>query len=200
MQLPRTTRLIRYEASGQGNSLLQFSYQYYITENQMNSDINKRSTENITAQPRSMALKFIPKKINSLITLDPAFNITPIAKTISEREMLLEVCFKYQPSKDILIQKTNMIILNICLPSGYISNYDYTQELLEEEIVTKVELQNSDTTIIVYFDQLRAKEEHCLHIRGQKAFDVNYLRPTNIEMYDYYNENLRTTVFYEIKI
>ncbi|KAM7354726.1 thioester-containing protein 1 allele R1-like [Cochliomyia hominivorax] len=207
-ELPRTTRSIQYEASGQGNSLLQFSYQYYVKENLHNSytpatnvtlptPLQTLSNTNHSDIPQ---VRRISKRLRSIMAPQKQFVITPLAKMNSEYEMLMEICFKYEPSKDLQLPKTNMIILDICLPSGFVSNQRILDEVLEEEIVTKVELQNSNSKIIIYFDQLQANDEHCLQVRAEKVHDIEMLKPSTIEMYDYYNENLRTTVFYDIKI
>ncbi|XP_065356110.1 thioester-containing protein 1 allele R1-like [Calliphora vicina] len=208
LELPHTTRSIQYVAQGQGNSLLQFSYHYYVTEDKPLTD-NSTNEDNVP-QPNTLETLNISPRLGKSFDFkksqkqprfafkEQSFVIKPLAKMSSAREMLLEVCFKYQPSDNLQIQKTNMIILEIYLPSGFVSNPNNIQELLEEELITKVELKDSDTRIIMYFDQLQAKDELCLNVQADKVFDVQLLKPSTIEMYDFYNTNLQNSVCYEI--
>lgn len=209
MQLPHTTRSIQYEATGQGNSLLQFFYHYYVAENNdtsiTNDDIDMTQCSsleifNVSRQGKSSDLKRIRKLYRSLIKDEESFVIKPTAKMSSNSELIMEIYFKYSPSGELTHQKTNMVILEIHLPSGFVANSRTTEELLEEELVTKVELQNSDTKIIIYFDQLKANDEHRLQVHADKVHDVRMLMPSTMEMYDFYNIDLRSVVFYEIKM
>lgn len=93
-----------------------------------------------------------------------------------------------------------MVILQIHLPSGYIANNDRTMKLKDSiEIISKIDIQQSGTLLEIYFEKLEADEEQCLVLNADKSQDVGELKPSLIEIYDYYNDRRRTRIFYELK-
>uniref|UniRef100_A0A1I8P930 TEP1-F n=1 Tax=Stomoxys calcitrans TaxID=35570 RepID=A0A1I8P930_STOCA len=127
------------------------------------------------------------------------FHIQPKPKMLNDNEMLLEVCVKYLQN-DTMPQSsaTNMVIMEINLPSGYTSSDEYGQELLANEIIQKIETKNSDTTTVIYFEKLISNVNNCLQLLADKINDIINSKPAAIAVYDYYDISRHDTAFYSI--
>lgn len=184
LQLPKTTRQLTIELKGFGHILVQLYYQY----NTLN-DIQQ--SENIILQPRSMnALELAPKLHN--------FLIKPQVHILSSYLMNLEVCFTYQ-SPGHQHMNTNMVILEVNLPSGFRSNAENSEALIENDLIERIESKNDDTLFVLYIGGLSVNGSHCVDIECQKLNDVINLQPVAITMYDYYNTSRSDTIFYNIE-
>ncbi|XP_073826198.1 thioester-containing protein 1 allele S1-like [Musca autumnalis] len=126
------------------------------------------------------------------------FQIEPKTKFLNPAEILLEICFTYKPQQQSS-DATNMIIMEVNLPSGYTSNDEDSNDLLENEIIQRIEAKNDQTTIIIYFEKLTANVRNCLNILAVKIHDVIQPKPASISIYDYYNISRHDTVFYSIQ-
>ncbi|XP_005182170.2 thioester-containing protein 1 allele R1 [Musca domestica] len=174
-KLPRSTRSINFKATGNGQSMLQLSSLYYITE--------------------ETGLKH--------------FDIKPKAHRVNVLELNVEICFTYlTPSSKMATKKndddngphfSNMVIMKLNLPSGYRTGAELSTSLLENELIQRTEPKNSQTTLIIYFDNLQAGDENCITVPADKTHDVIDRKPAAIEMYDYYNASRSNTVFYTIE-
>ncbi|XP_061386556.1 thioester-containing protein 1 allele R1-like [Musca vetustissima] len=123
------------------------------------------------------------------------FQIEPKVEVLNPGEISLEICFSYiEPNSEA----TNMIVMEINLPSGYSVNEEDSDYLMDNEIVQRVETKNSATTIIVYSEKLKANVKNCLNILAYKMHDVVHRKATSIIVYDYYDVNRHDTVFYNI--
>lgn len=118
---------------------------------------------------------------------------------LNNNEMLLETCFTYQKSdgqsNDVT---TNMIIMEANLPSGFTTSDEFSSDLLENEIVQRIESKNDETTLVIYFEKLSPNGKHCLNILASKLHDVIMRKPAAVVVYDYYNISRHDTVFYSI--
>lgn len=123
------------------------------------------------------------------------FLINPKPKVVNPDEMHLDICFEYQQTDGSI---TNMLIMEANLPSGFMSSNDYRTELLDNEIINRIESKNSETTIIIYFQKIPADTENCVYILADKIIDVTNRKPASIVVYDYYNISRYDTVFYRI--
>uniref|UniRef100_A0A1I8MSQ9 TEP1-F n=1 Tax=Musca domestica TaxID=7370 RepID=A0A1I8MSQ9_MUSDO len=164
-ELPRNTRAVEIEASGQGNSLLQLSYHYYV--------VNDENYQH--------------------------FRIEPKTKMLNPEEMFLEICFSYKGEKSAVAGATNMIIMEVNLPSGFTTNDEDSSDLLENEIIQRLESKNDETTLVIYFEKLTANVRNCLNILANKVHDVILHKPASITIYDYYNISRHDTAFYGLE-
>ncbi|XP_058975889.1 ovostatin [Musca domestica] len=196
--LPKATRLLELKIEGKGNALLQLAYHYYIPletelKNIESYDIKENNTP--PDRPLSIANRIaLPQQLKS-------FSISPLAKMSSVTAMELEVCFQFNPSDKLKYRQSNMVIMEINMPSGFIASPESVEDLLSLEVVARVELENSNTKCLVYFKHLLAddNEEKCLTIRSVKTHEVLLLQPASITMYDYYIPEYRDTVAYQIQ-
>ncbi|XP_073826202.1 thioester-containing protein 1 allele S1-like [Musca autumnalis] len=228
-ELPRSTRSVDIEVMGSGRVYVQFSYQYYTSEAMTGSpslgvketsNNNRKSGDILTfptrmgdatiplPSPSSSSVPALPSLLGQSSTALQAprastivweyFHITPTAKITSSNDMSLEVCYTYQPFTEEE-KLTNMVILEIKFPSGYMANNDNLVSLRDEEHISRIDSQNSETLIAIYFEKLKANDEQCVTAVADKIHDVTSLKASTIDMYDYYNDKRRTTVLYELK-
>ncbi|XP_073829316.1 thioester-containing protein 1 allele S1-like [Musca autumnalis] len=123
------------------------------------------------------------------------FLIEPNPELPNPEELSLEVCFTYIEQESA---STNMVIMEANLPSGYSANEEDSTDLLDNEIVQRIETKNSATTIIVYSEKLTANVKNCLTIFAYKMHDVVNRKPASVVVYDYYDLSRHDTAFYSI--
>ncbi|XP_061402516.1 thioester-containing protein 1 allele S3-like [Musca vetustissima] len=124
------------------------------------------------------------------------FRINPKAKLVNPELLRLEICFSYR--EDDNSTATQLILMEVNLPSGFATNEDYANELLKKELVNRFELKNSDTTLIVYSEKLSANIDNCFTVMADKLDDVVKRKPASVEVYDYYNISRHDTAYYNI--
>ncbi|KAI1230189.1 hypothetical protein IHE44_0010152 [Lamprotornis superbus] len=88
---------------------------------------------------------------------------------------------------------TNMVVIEVKLPSGYSPDKKSVVELKRQNLVKKVEVQPDQVTI--YLEQL-SKEEETFSFRAQQDFLVSNLQPATVSLYDYYETGDRVDVAY----
>lgn len=172
------------QIEGSGNIFLQFSYQYHVgpvEEIQWDPLISNSRIANTSQQPKK------------------SFRITTKADTQSDSLIMeLEVCIVYQPRDNKLDTITNMIIAEIDLPSGYISNVMNIAELSMQDFIERVDTDKPNK-IILYFGYLQPKDEKCIDIQADKKDHIQNIQPSKIIVYDYYNSNRSEIVTYQLK-
>uniref|UniRef100_T1PK35 TEP1-F n=1 Tax=Musca domestica TaxID=7370 RepID=T1PK35_MUSDO len=123
------------------------------------------------------------------------FRIEPKVELPNPGEMSLDVCFSYiEPNATA----TNMVVMEINLPSGFSVNEEDSDFLLDNEIVQRIEMKNSATNIVVYSEKLQPNVRNCLNIMAYKMYDVVHRKPASIIIYDYYDFYRYDTAFYDI--
>ncbi|XP_073826161.1 CD109 antigen-like [Musca autumnalis] len=113
-------------------------------------------------------------------------------------QLALNVSAEYKPQPSVGRDETNMAVVEISLPSGYITHMDNLKALQSAPRVQRVETKNDDTIVVVYFERLVAGELSSFDIFANKSHAVDNLKPTPITIYDYYNTKQRATVLYQI--
>uniref|UniRef100_A0A1A9W1S9 TEP1-F n=1 Tax=Glossina brevipalpis TaxID=37001 RepID=A0A1A9W1S9_9MUSC len=124
-------------------------------------------------------------------------NINP--QILPSQQLQLSVCANYQPAADDVVEESNMAVLEASLPSGYIADREKFNDIHAVERVQRVDTENSDTKVVVYFDGLVKGEQVCVSIMADKAFAVAERKPVPIILYDYYNTEYRRTEYYQIE-
>lgn len=127
------------------------------------------------------------------------FNIHPKVTINNPIEINLNICFTYQTESDISNELSNMIIMEINLPSGYKSEAENDFNLKQNVLVKKIESKNEEkSTIILYLDKLEVNSSNCLEIAADKVNEILMPKPAAIVMYDYYNLTRSNTEFYNL--
>ncbi|XP_037957339.1 pregnancy zone protein [Teleopsis dalmanni] len=107
----------------------------------------------------------------------------------------MQVCVEYTGEGDA----SNMAILEVELPSGYIAEKETFEEINKVKRVRQIETKKDDTVIVVYFESLHKSEEQCVPVEAVKAFPVALQKPATIVLYDYYDTSKKATDYYESK-
>jgi len=109
----------------------------------------------------------------------------------------LDVCTTYKP-KEATEKQSNMVVLEVSLPSGFAVESDQLYQLTRNENVKKVETKNGDTVFVVYFDSLKVDKEECLSFNGYQLYKVAEQKPVPIRVYDYYDSYRVARTFYSV--
>lgn len=126
----------------------------------------------------------------------PQFTVKPEVKDSSNAEQIqLSVCTSFIPQGDETT--SNMAVMEVSLPSGYVADQDNLNEIGTVEKVKKVETKNGESVVVIYFDDLD-KTEVCPHIKGFRAHRVADQKPSAVIVYDYYDNSRQARAFYEI--
>lgn len=126
------------------------------------------------------------------------FKMKPMAKMTTPNQMTLEICFRYQPEADEGFE-TNMVILKIQFPSGFVFHTKDRDSLEQNDIISRIEPHEPAAEIFVYFEKLKDTWEECISVVVTKIQEVSSLKPSLIEMYDYYEKKRRSSVTYELQ-
>lgn len=109
----------------------------------------------------------------------------------------MNIIAEYKSQSDD-VKSSNMVVMEIALPSGYTTHNDSLEPIRKVSRVQRVETKNDDTVIVVYFEQLCTGEPVSLDILADKSHAVDKLKPAPITIYDYYNAHEQTVVYYEV--
>lgn len=93
--------------------------------------------------------------------------------------------FSYAPfqSKE---NRTNMVVLEVSLPSGYVAESDALLNVSNAQNVKKVETKNANTVFVVYFDNFVVNRTVCPVFEAYRMHAVDEHMPISITVYDYY--------------
>lgn len=112
--------------------------------------------------------------------------------------MILELNIRYTPLKDVQNLKTNMIIADIELPTGFIINNENIEELRENEDIERLD-NDKPNKIILYFSHMKANEEKLINLLVDKKDEIRNYQPSMILVYDYYHSERQEMITYEIE-
>ncbi|TMW41148.1 hypothetical protein DOY81_013772 [Sarcophaga bullata] len=185
LELPRTTRSLDLQITGTGNIFIQFSYQYHVDPEILETPMLKSMHPNVF-NARSLQ---IPKKSFAITT--------KVESELDDLTMEVEVCVVYQPEDDVKNLNTNMIIVDIDLPSGYIPNVENIAYLHTYEFIDRVN-DHTPNKIILYFAYMQPNEQKCFTIKADRKDHVQNLQPSKITVYDYYHDKRREIVTYKL--
>lgn len=93
---------------------------------------------------------------------------------------------------------SNMAVMEVSLPSGFVADLDTIPSLEATESVKKVETQNGDTVMVIYFDRLGTKEL-CPTVDAFRTHKVAMQKPAAVTVYDYYDTTRRARMFYRVQ-
>jgi len=108
----------------------------------------------------------------------PVFNVTYSFSLSTAQRMTMTVCARYIPTGT-----SNMAIMIVRMPSGYIFNECYCRKNPE---VSKTEVTNQGSKVTYYFNTI-PNVNSCVYINAYRAKFVAELKPASIEVYDYYD-------------
>lgn len=83
--------------------------------------------------------------------------------------------------------QSNMVILEINFPSGFVVDKDSLKKLSSSvDVIKRVETKNSDTLAVIYFDNL-TKNSITLKLDAFQTHEVKEHKPASVTIYDYYD-------------
>uniref|UniRef100_A0A182PLQ3 CD109 antigen n=1 Tax=Anopheles epiroticus TaxID=199890 RepID=A0A182PLQ3_9DIPT len=128
-----------------------------------------------------LSYKYNIKDVDS----SPRFTLKPEAKQGKIKSCIeLSVSTSFIPKEDQSV--SNMAVMEVDMPSGYVVESDTLKHLKQHELVKKVETKRSDTTVVLYFDNIGA-EVVSLQMSAFQKHQVENAKPANVIIYDYYD-------------
>ncbi|XP_017096897.2 CD109 antigen [Drosophila bipectinata] len=127
-----------------------------------------------------------------------SLKITPTVESQSNHQMVLRVCGEYTPL-DQAKQHTNMVLMEIQLPSGYEIDDNELTKIKSSDGVRLAETKNEDTQVIVYFDSLYSHQPICVIVTAARLHAVADQKSSYVKLYDYYIPSLSTVEKYDVK-
>ncbi|KAG0723946.1 CD109 antigen [Chionoecetes opilio] len=90
---------------------------------------------------------------------------------------------------------SNMAVMDVSLPSGYIVDNDLIPGLYDYEGVKLVEMKPDSSGVLVYFDNLKPVEV-CPTVAAYRVNKVAFQKPSAVRVYDYYDTSRQARQFY----
>jgi CD109 antigen len=110
-----------------------------------------------------------------------AFNLQADVSKLEGTKLIVKVIVSFDSEK-----KSNMAVVEIELPSGFVYDKDFESKLQENQLVKRVETKEGDTSVAVYFDEM-GNSQNVLEFHAIKSHDVSNLKPADVKVYDYYD-------------
>lgn len=118
---------------------------------------------------------------------ESVFALKPrLTKESNPAKLALEVCLSYNPT-DIAETESNMVVLEVSMPSGFVLDKESTYALAKMDYVKRVETKNEDTVFVLYFDNLKANEPICPVFEAYRRHKIAKQKPVPVLVYDYYD-------------
>ena len=103
---------------------------------------------------------------------------------VIKNEDEIKVCASYTGSKD----KTNMVVIEIEMLSGYEPTKDSIKSLKNEKAIKKVEYDGKETVLSLYFNQME-NQQLCQTVKVKEVAKIGERKPALVKIYDYYDQN-----------
>uniref|UniRef100_A0A6A7FQK0 TEP isoform 2 n=1 Tax=Hirondellea gigas TaxID=1518452 RepID=A0A6A7FQK0_9CRUS len=136
----------------------------------------------------------------------PAFSLDPqLDRTTDTNKLRLTACtaLRVRGNASEAEQSSNMAVMEVALPSGYLVDSDAIYGLYDYPGVKRVEWLRGeegdgdmDTGLAIYFNGLTSREV-CPTITASRVNRVAFQKPTVIKVYDYYDLTRQSRQFYD---
>lgn len=115
-----------------------------------------------------------------------AFTLKPKVK-LNDDHLNLVIATSYRPPGGKGVKRSNMVVMEVALPSGYALHTELLNGLKKVIPTIKlIETKNDDTVAVIYFDYLTSNSV-TLDIDGFREYIVEEQKPAPIIIYDYYD-------------
>ncbi|XP_061388607.1 thioester-containing protein 1 allele R1-like [Musca vetustissima] len=157
---------------------------------------DKTKSVEFSAKGSGAAMVQIAYQYNILEKEQPSFEITTEKQNAGQKSaLLMNVCVEYKGEGEA----SNMAVLEINTPSGYVVEDESLHAINGVKRVSNVELENSNSLLVIYFDHLYKDEKTCIPYEAIRDHAVAMQKPAVIRVYDYYDSNKKATDFYEVE-
>lgn len=119
----------------------------------------------------------------------PVFNVTYIFENTCTHRITMNACAAYIPNG-----KSNMAIMIITLPSGFIFN---ARQIQNNPDISRTEIINQGTKATFYFNSI-ANRESCAIVNAFRSKFVADLKGATIEVYDYYDTCKICPIYFDV--
>uniref|UniRef100_A0A5S6Q9T9 Uncharacterized protein n=1 Tax=Trichuris muris TaxID=70415 RepID=A0A5S6Q9T9_TRIMR len=110
----------------------------------------------------------------------------------ASNELIVSLCCRYN-----LSGKSNMAVLEMQTPSGFVINSEQLNMLTGKEYLQRVETDKQETQANVYFSSMNA-DPICFNISSHLAYQVSDQKPAIVKLYDYYEPSRRIEFDYMV--
>ncbi|XP_071544255.1 CD109 antigen-like isoform X2 [Panulirus ornatus] len=147
----------------------------------------------LTASGTGVAVLQVTYHYNVRVTgPKPSFSLDPqLDRTTDTNRLRLTTCTGYTAGN-----KSNMAVLDVSLPSGYIVDNDLIPGLYDYTGVKLVEKKADDSGVRVYFDYLTSVEV-CPTVAAYRVNKVAFQKASPVRIYDYYDTSRQARQFYK---
>ncbi|OCT59414.1 A.superbus venom factor 1-like [Xenopus laevis] len=111
----------------------------------------------------------------------------------------IEACARHLSNVD-----ATMPIIDISMMTGFSPDTDSLDRLMKgvDKYISKYEVNkgaNDKGTLILYLEKISHTEEECVKFYAHQYFEVGFIQPASVTVYDYYNPDSRCTKFYHVE-
>ncbi|XP_037049174.1 CD109 antigen-like [Bradysia coprophila] len=130
--------------------------------------------------------------------MSPRFKLNAhVGKNSNDYHLVLNICTSFIPAADG--NSSNMAVIEAELPTGFVADFQSIQEELKgNPVVKKIETKNGHTVVVIYLDNVGVSEI-CLQLNAYRMCQIADEKPVSVQVYDYYDNSRRGTVFYQTK-
>lgn len=89
--------------------------------------------------------------------------------------------------KTVNEMNTNMVIMEVAMPSGFLVDKDQLNELKRNPRIKLVETKKGETVADIYIDQMSPNEIICIGVQGYRSHKIADAKPVPTRIYDYYD-------------
>lgn len=146
----------------------------------------KGHTVNVQVSGKGCALTQFISRYNVKTSSNKSFDLK-VSPTFNNG---VRVCAAYTGSK----RKTNMVVIEVELPSGYKPKEGVLDEL-KKDMVKLVEYNEKSNSVAMYFNEM-PKTEICTDFQLEEVLQVSSRQPSIAKIYDYYNQTDMVSVEY----
>ncbi|XP_049540006.1 CD109 antigen-like [Anopheles darlingi] len=157
-------------------------------------DTTRKISVNIAGQGSGfiqLAYKYLLNLVNFERSFKLAVNKTD---TDSDAVLKLDVCTSFIPK--LSDQRSNMALVEVNLPSGYVTETGLIVEKPGINPIRKREILYGATTAVLYYDNM-GTETNCFTLTAHRRFKVALKRPAYVKVHDYYHPDFNAVTIYE---
>lgn len=136
--------------------------------------------------------------LNILNNTQKSFNLAvDVLNTTNYNILELNVCMQFNPRENE--KESNMVLVEVSLPSGIIATDNAVQDLSPRKEISEVEVKYGGTFLNIYYTNVDQMEK-CFKVTAERRFRVAMHRPSYVFVYDYVDDRQFAIQKYEGKI
>ncbi|XP_016962296.1 CD109 antigen [Drosophila biarmipes] len=130
----------------------------------------------------------------------PSFKLTINPRKSEKYRLALDICGEYTPvTASDKGKPTNMALMQVQLPSGYVSDPESFADIKAISDVKSVETKDEDTEVHIYFEKMRPNNRKCFTLKAIFTHAVANHKPSWVRLYDYYVTERSATEYFHVE-